>query len=1145
MARSGSPISFFSLILLPTAALTVAAAGLTSYFAYRHAEELAVQIVDRLAIATAEHMAQDLEQALGMAEREAEFPQDLVADWIPGRSPQRTMALSTWLRASSKWVALAVMTTRGGGYSLELLPDRRMVLGVQEPQTQGQWRLQGMDARFREVALTGQEQPWFSGTVARPADHWQIQDAAAAPKLVYVRSQLGGERLIALALHLPRLVQPIANLLPSGRSHLFLVDRSHTQPHLIGSWQLQGQQQPVAIRSVPSTLAQAPPGAVAMEGEVFWVRTAEVRHSNLAWQVVVALPQSDFLPVHQDRLTQVLAVLAGTIGVAIACAWGVARWLSRPLTALTRASETLSLGAEWAVSPSPSAIAEVRSLEQSFQRMDQKLRQRYQDIETEMDAFFRSNLLWFGIVSRTDCLLKLNPHWQEITGYSMEELLSQPFSAWIHPEDRPKFLAFWHEDFRSRHGSRQAWRIQKKTGTYAVVDFNCTVLDDMLYAVGLDITDRRTLEATVQEQSLRWQTIAQVAPGIIYTLVQHRDGTYQFESISDAATKIFGVTVAAALADASLVLNIHPSDRPAYERAVHHSSCNLTVFDHEFRCRTPAQAIKWIHAVAQPVQRDNGDVVWYGVAHDIGDRKAAELAVQQSNAQLQVFLNNSPAIVYIKDLEGRYQWVNTEFERVLQTTRERMLGLTDLDFLPEHEAKNIRQNDLQAIFEGLPIHTEESVILGDGILHTYFVTKFPILNHEGQPKALGGISVDITAQKQAEEVLRQAKEQAESATKVKSAFLATMSHEIRTPMNGILGMTQLLQCTSLTPEQSEYLVTIEESGNMLLAIINDILDLSKIESGRMELEEQLFDLEELVSCCCKMLEPIAARRHNILDYHISSLLPREWLGDTVRLRQVLLNLVGNGIKFTESGQVHVSVALYGDRQLLFTVADTGIGIEGDRLDDLFQPFTQADSSITRRYGGTGLGLAICVRLTEMMGGTVWVRSNGAIGGTPPPQWQPESIPSPEHRQGATFYFTVALKQPAPRDLVPAFSVLVVDDSAINRRVLQKFLESLQCRVALATNGEEALSYLETTRSDVIFMDVQMPLRDGISTAAEVRRRYGTLPFIVCTTAAELELVRETSTTAIFDAYLAKPIRLNDLTRLLSRVPLAPSAPAAQ
>jgi len=542
------------------------------------------------------------------------------------------------------------------------------------------------------------------------------------------------------------------------------------------------------------------------------------------------------------------------------------------------------------------------------------------------------------------------------------------------------------------------------------------------------------------------------------------------------------------------------------------------------------------------------------IVRDISDRKRAEIANRESsiklaetNAELNALFSAMTDLVLVRNSAGQCLKVapTNSFSTLLGTSDE-VIGKPILEELPEEQANIILGAIAQALETGKTIYRDYKLVIQDR--EVWFSASISPITAD----TVMQISRDITERKQAEIALSIAKEEAEALAKAKSDFLANMSHEIRTPMNAVLGMAQLLSSTTLTAEQLDFVQTILDSGDGLLSIINDILDFSKIESGTLELESQEFILKDILASTFKILSGQATNKNIHLASITQSDLPIHFKGDSSRLRQILLNLVGNAIKFAEQGEVKVMVS--GDvvhkdeqnkHQLCFQVIDSGIGIESDRILKLFQPFTQADASISRKYGGTGLGLAICKRLVGLMGGTIWVESFGKIGGHPPLNWSSNGI-----TEGSSFYFTVGLEISAAianQKAVPSqelglnqklaelfpLRILLAEDNPVNQKVACFMLKKLGYKVDVANNGLEALRAVQSGNYDLVFMDLQMPEMDGLTATKMLRQLNPNYPWIVAMTANSLPEDRQICLDAGMNDYISKPINIQELMRVLS------------
>ncbi|GJM40525.1 MAG: hypothetical protein DHS20C20_08070 [Ardenticatenaceae bacterium] len=510
-------------------------------------------------------------------------------------------------------------------------------------------------------------------------------------------------------------------------------------------------------------------------------------------------------------------------------------------------------------------------------------------------------------------------------------------------------------------------------------------------------------------------------------------------------------------------------------------------------------------------------------------KQSSETAIAAERDRLRAVMNNVADAIIVIDEAGCITTTNPAAEKIFGYEQSELNGrsFTDLVELPtiHQHTERIETIGIRKPKTTFPIEIMISSLITDNLQLQIAVVR------------------DISNRKENEQALLAAKEAALRANKAKSQFLANMSHEIRTPLNGVIGMSTLMLGTPLNQEQQDFMNTIQRSGEVLLSQVNDILDFSKIEQGKLELESAPFSVCQCVEEAVDVLSINGREKALNLLFVVDELVPELIMGDVTRLRQVLLNLLGNAIKFTEEGEVSIHAALDevvdGRLQLHFTVQDSGIGIPAERLDSLFDSFTQVDASITRKFGGSGLGLAISRELVQLMGGSVWV--NSQVG------------------QGSTFHFTIVAEtvsaneaaltksqssslanQPAneQRAEQQPLSILLVEDNRINQKVCLGMLKRLGYEAAVANNGVQALAALSQNAYDVVLMDIQMPEMDGVSTTHRIRSQWpqAKQPYIIAMTANALKGDREEYLSAGMNDYLSKPVRLQDLDQALANYP---------
>jgi PAS domain S-box-containing protein len=537
---------------------------------------------------------------------------------------------------------------------------------------------------------------------------------------------------------------------------------------------------------------------------------------------------------------------------------------------------------------------------------------------------------------------------------------------------------------------------------------------------------------------------------------------------------------------------------------------------------------KWFHNSYFPVRGEGNRVIAVcASSKDITESKLAEKALGKIRAEreeyqfrLQSILDNTPSIVFVKDLEGKYLVINKAFREIMGLADQQVIGKTDFDFDKPEEAARYQKSDKEVIRTLRSIETEETFVTPRGVQNLLLV-KFPLFDKENNIYGVGGIATDFTDTVENRQKLIEAKKKAESAEQLQEQFLANMSHEIRTPMNGITGMTNILMSTSLDEKQKEFVKIIKQSSDNLLVLINDILDLSKIKSGKLSLEKTSFKLREVLD---NTLAPfyLKAKEKNIqLQLLQDNSLPGLVEGDPYRLNQILNNLLSNAMKFTERGSVRVSVKQVqhtDDTVLLeFAVSDTGIGIPADKLESIFNSFEQASTSTTRQFGGTGLGLAISKQLAEMQGGNIGVTST--IGaGTTFSFVIPYRFVEKENQASV-----ISINNAPDNSALAGKKILVAEDNEINQKVIFHVLGKEGIHVQLADNGREAVNLLEQGQEyDLIIMDLQMPVMDGFQATTYIRQKLRCNTPIIAMTASVLRNEKVKCFELGMNEYLSKP-----------------------
>nr|WP_236600110.1 PAS domain-containing protein [Ramlibacter alkalitolerans] len=726
-----------------------------------------------------------------------------------------------------------------------------------------------------------------------------------------------------------------------------------------------------------------------------------------------------------------------------------------------------------------------------------------------------------------------NPHWQQVFGLTLAESLGEGWLRAIHPDDRAGVLAMWQDvathgsnfdhTFRVLHADGAVRHVRARGRAVSLPGGSPGGYVGSVVDVSDEVATRHQLEST-NDFLARAEQIAGVGGWRMDLQTRELLWTSQTRRIYELPPDY------APRGDEHLHY-FAPEAQAVVRSTAEHAIATGEPWDVQLPMRTARNRQIWVRSIGQVEYRDGRPAVLVGALQDVTEGQRARAALELSQERLHRALEGSGLALWDLDVPTERIYLSATWSAMLGgPPRETHCSAQELlDLVPGEDLARIQQG-LELVLGGRSARyaVEHRVRRVDGtLLWIHSEGRVAERSHDGMPLRMVGTNRDITHGKQAEHDLREARDAADAANRAKSQFLATMSHEIRTPLNGIIGMTKLLLDEPLSPEVRRHADLIDRSAHSLLALVNDILDFSKIEAGQMEIENVAFDLHELVDDVATLYRLRATEKSLLLRVRMEPGVPQFVQGDPTRIRQVLVNLLGNALKFTNAGSISLDLraTTEPDAYLLeFAVADTGIGIPPEVQPQLFTRFMQADSATTRKFGGTGLGLAIVQQLVHLMGGSVRVRS--APG------------------QGSRFVVTLpvhAAQDAAPasvwQDLPPPASdtrILIAEDNTTNQVVAFGMLRKLGYGdVRLASNGIEAYEMATAAPFDIILMDCQMPEMDGYEATRRLRAA-GCTATIVAMTANAIKGDRERCLEAGMNDYLTKPIDIRLLRGMLAR-----------
>lgn len=724
---------------------------------------------------------------------------------------------------------------------------------------------------------------------------------------------------------------------------------------------------------------------------------------------------------------------------------------------------------------------------------------------------------------------------EELKKYFSTDGPNQQWWGYVAEADQPVLKAVYDSYLAGENTSHSIeYRVKAQDGTEVwVLDRGGIIEKDdtgkPLKAAGThtDITRIKQTEKELEYRVSQFRALSENVPGVIYEYEFRPDGTEGFRYISPAIERLFGIKQNDF---ESYQAHLTPEDQERI--AAKNKICRETLepFYDEAKISVPGKGVKWqaIHSSFSYIAQD-GAKVFTGFISDITERKLAEEKLRANEEKYRSIIANMNLGLLDVDTQDTITYANQSFCQMSGYTEQELVGKTARSLFVNDDGARVVEEKTGEREKGISDVYELLVKDKQGNAKWWLISGAPRYNDKGEFVGSTGIHLDITERKTLEKELRDAKFEAENLAKAKEVFLANMSHEMRTPMNAIMGMSEMLAKTPLDDQQKFYLDTIHTASDNLLVIINDILDLSKMEAGKVVLEKIGFEFMPLVKKAVQIMAHKAEEKGLALNYSADGQIADVFLGDPYRINQVLLNLLSNAVKFTSKGSVEIKVKLLedlADSQLLqVDVTDTGIGMDADYLVNLFDKFSQENKSTTRKFGGTGLGMSICKQMVELMQGTISVESTKGVGTTfsiklTMPKGSIEDLPKPD-------------KTSFDKAFLQGKTILVVDDNPLNRLIAATILKNYKASVVEAVNGQDAIDKITGQQLDAVLMDIQMPVMDGYEATGKVRAMGNSLP-IIALTAEALKGEKERCVSAGMNDYISKPFKEVEFLGKLAR-----------